>query len=82
MKNPPLHELLEARLTERQMTTLNNGLAVAADRFDEDAKQCRVWGQPENVRRLGNEFERQATETRSLIALLCTGEDDDAAVTL
>ena len=54
--------------THDEYQTLTHALAVAADRFDEDAKVMAASNLPEHQRkRLVEQFERQARESRALL---------------
>ncbi|HMJ44224.1 MAG TPA: hypothetical protein VK522_18305 [Pseudolabrys sp.] len=59
-------------LDDSKISTIANGLRVAADRYIEDAKtSADVYAQaPETARRMADQFNRQAAEARSIADML------------
>ena len=55
----------EVALAGSEVSTATHALRVAADRFDADIKTCLDLSSPEG-RRLAEQFERQARESRAL----------------
>ena len=55
-------EFLLRALTAGERQTAHHALMLAAERFDEDANECRKADQP----RLAEQFDRQARESRDL----------------
>lgn len=59
-------ETIRQQLSPNEMSTIANGLRVAAKRFDEDAATARETGHP----RMAAQFERQAAESLEIAARL------------
>ena len=72
---------MKRTLTESQMQTLRHALAVASERFEDDARTMQESGASlgaVNARRLSDQFKLQTKETRALLTLI----DDADQITL